>query len=96
MILQACMASAPAVRQQPPRVDGMESIHVLLRRDRLQQPRVSTCFGSGSWIRMPSTSSRAFRSAISASNSSVVTLSGGVSISLRMPSSPDVFTLLRT
>ncbi len=41
-------------------------------------------------------SSRAFKSATSFSISSVVMVSGGVIISLKIPSSPQVFTLLRT
>ena len=41
-------------------------------------------------------SSRAFSSATRASISAVVMLSGGVSISLKIPNSPQVFTLLRT
>jgi len=49
-----------------------------------------------SCTRMPSTSGRAFNSATVPSNSSVVTESGGVSVSDRMPNSWQALTLLRT
>ncbi len=52
--------------------------------------------GRGSCTRIPSISGRAFSSRTIARSSSVVSVAGGVSVSLCMPSSAAVFVLLRT
>ena len=81
---------------QSPHINRMKPIHIFLRRHRLQQPSRIHMRGQRKLDQNPIHFIARIQSGDRSSSSSVVTLSGGVSISLHSPNSAQVFTLLRT